>query len=346
MTTPGAPDFTRLPDLASRRLGGEVIWVSDEFFAPAENLLDPKAPVWQEDRYTDEGKWMDGWESRRRRDGGECDRVILRLGIPGRIHGAVVDTAHFRGNYPPFCSLEGLHLPEGATGEAGEAEALTRDDAPWRELLPRAPLQGDTAHAFALDEPSPVLTHVRFSIYPDGGVARLRLHGCPEPDRALIEAHARLGEPLDLASLVHGGRVVAVSDAFFSRPENLLLPDEPRGMFDGWETRRRRDQGHDSVVLRLGAPGRVRSLEIDTRFFRGNAPGAVAVEGCGEDPLPEEPAWRPLLPRTPVEPDRQHRFEGEELEGTGEAVRHVRVHLFPDGGLARVQVWAVPEVGA
>ena len=71
-------DFTELVDLASERLGGAVLYANDDFFAPKENLLKPSAPVFIEGKYTDLGKWMDGWESRRRRTPGSAPGCAVR----------------------------------------------------------------------------------------------------------------------------------------------------------------------------------------------------------------------------------------------------------------------------
>jgi allantoicase len=308
-----------LPDLAVETLGGAVIAANDEFFAPKENLVRADAPVWDAHRYTDRGKWMDGWETRRRREPGH-DWCIVRLGVPGVLHEAVVDTTHFRGNHPEAAGLEGTHAPSGAT-----AAALAR--AEWVELLPATPLAADRRNVVTPTAEA-VVTHVRLAIHPDGGVARLRLHGEPVPDWAAI---AGGGRRLDLATVAHGGRVLDASDWTFSDPGHLLLPSPPRGMFDGWETRRRRGEGHDWVRVALGAPAVVTRLGVDTTYFRGNAPAACEVVGRrGGGP------WRPLLPRTPLRADTPHRFRSEVV--ATDAVDEVRLDIHPDGGVARLHV--------
>ncbi|HEX6201540.1 MAG TPA: allantoicase [Thermoanaerobaculia bacterium] len=330
-----AEPFTALLDLASERLGGAVLWANDEFFAPKEALVREGEPRWDPDAYTERGKWMDGWETRRRREPGE-DVALLRLGVPGVVRGVVVDTRHFRGNYPERCSLDGVHRP----GQPTPAELLAAD-VPWHPLVPESPLAGDTENAFPVLAAHPV-THLRLTIHPDGGVARLRVHGQPAPDWAEL---ARRGE-VDLAAAELGGRVVAVSDAFFGRPDRLLLPGPSRGMHDGWETRRRRGPGHDWVVVALARPGRPRRVEVDTSHFKGNAPGSCSVEACAPgDCAGEATPWRPLVAQTPLQPHARHEL-APEPGGEGAAlplVSHVRLSIHPDGGVARLRVWGRVE---
>src|SRR4029079_13764616 len=117
-------DFTELIDLAAEKLGGAVLYANDECFAPKENLLKAPAPIFIEGKYTDLGKWMDGWESRRRRTPG-FDWCLIRLGLPGKIRGVTVDTSHFKGNYPEQCSLEACALPGPPTVEDLTNESVT-----------------------------------------------------------------------------------------------------------------------------------------------------------------------------------------------------------------------------
>src|ERR1041385_7090573 len=138
-------DFTELIDLASERLGGAVLYANDEFFAPKENLLKPSAPIFIEGKYTDLGKWMDGWESRRRRTPG-FDWCIIRLGLSGVIRGVIVDTSHFKGNYPEACSLEAVAIDGLPT-----TKQLTSDSLTWTEILAQSNLNGDSQNPFAVN---------------------------------------------------------------------------------------------------------------------------------------------------------------------------------------------------
>jgi allantoicase len=306
------PDFTALPDLAAARLGGVVLEANDEFFAPKENLLKAEEPTFDPHAYTDRGKEMDGWETRRRREPGH-DHCTIRLGVPGIVRGVVVDTSFFRGNFPERCSLE-------ATG----ADDL--EDAVWWELLPESPLQGDARNGFWVD-PAHRVTHLRFHIYPDGGVARLRVYGEPRPDLRTAVA----GGLTDLACILAGGSILDASDRFFSSPHNLIAPGQPQGMHDGWETKRRRGPGHDWVAVRLAAQAELERIEVDTAFFKGNYPDTCSLEVriAGD-----ERSWTPALPPQKLGPDRQHVFELE----PGTVASYVRLNIHPDGGVARLRV--------
>ena len=324
-------EFADLLDLASERVGGQVIAANDDFFAPKENLITAKKPVWIEDKYTDRGKWMDGWESRRRRTPGH-DWCILKLGLAGIISKVMVDTSYFRGNYPESCSIDASAL------EPGE-DPLAADVA-WSEILPASPLKGDAQNCFAIAETFRY-THLRLNIYPDGGVARLRVYGEVVPDWGNISNAA---DELDLAAVEHGGRILDCSDKFFSAPQNLLLTGRSTGMHDGWETRRRRGPGHDWVTIRLGVAGIVNSVEVDTSHFKGNYPESCSLEVCA---IPDgmdgaEAQWIELLPRTKLEPDSIRRFTPSRKC----IAVQVRFNMYPDGGVARLRIYGHPETNA
>jgi allantoicase len=309
-------DFTELVDLASERLGGAALAANDEFFAPKENLVKVAKPVFLEHEYTDRGKWMDGWETRRRREPGH-DWCIVRLGLPGVVRGVCVDTAFFKGNFPESCSID------GAEGEEG----------PWLEILPRSPLEGDAENLFPVESDRRV-THVKLHIYPDGGVARLRVYGHVAPDPERLSGD----DEIDLAALSNGGLVLAASDMFFGARHNLILPGAPRGMHDGWETRRRRGPGHDWAIVQFGVPGAIRRVEVDTTWFKGNAPGSCSVEVlAGGDPLSASAEWHEVLAETPLRPDAVHHFEKEVIPAP--PATHARLNIFPDGGIARLRLF-------
>ncbi|HSS22404.1 MAG TPA: allantoicase [Pyrinomonadaceae bacterium] len=324
-------DFTELVDLASEKLGGAVLLANDEFFAPKENLLKPEAPIFIEGKYTDLGKWMDGWETRRKRVPG-YDWCILRLGAPGIIRGVVVDTSFFRGNYPEHCSLEACTFEGLPT-----VEELTSEDVKWTQLLPQVPLAGDSHNPFAIENEQR-FTHLRLNIFPDGGVARLRVYGEVLPDWDRL---ARTGGDIDLAAVENGGRVLACSDMFFGHRHNLIMPGRAVNMSDGWETKRRRGPGHDWSIIKLGKPGQVRRIEVDTAWFKGNFPDTCSLEAVNAIELPEEKltdltlGWKNILPRTKLQAHTRHFFESEILDvGT---VSHLRFNIFPDGGVSRLR---------
>ena len=316
-------DFTALPDLAVRSLGGSVMAASDELFAERENLIVAAPPGHRAATFGHKGQVYDGWETRRRRTPGH-DWAIVRLGLAGVVRGVVVDTAHFTGNYPPEVSVEGT-----------SAEGFPTPDelagAAWTPLVPRSPVTGDTANPFPVGAPERC-THVRLRIYPDGGVARLRVHGEPVPDPRLLPPGG-----LDLAALEHGGEVTGCSNRFYGSPRNLISPGLARVMGEGWETARRRDDANDWVELRLAGAGVVRLAALDTTGFLGNAPGGASLRAAAARAAgPDGPAaWADLLPRTRLLPDTRHRFP---VDGAAEAT-HVRLDVFPDGGMARLRLW-------
>jgi allantoicase len=312
---------TGLPDLASRALGGAVLACNDAFFAEAENLLLPHDPV-RHDEFGHKGKVYDGWETRRRRTPGE-DWVIVRLGVPGLVRGVVVDTSFFTGNYPPAASLAGL----GVEGYPTAAELSTVD---WEPLLPVSGLDGDSRNAFPV-EPARRVTHVRLTIHPDGGVARLRVHGTPIADPRPLDAG-----PVDLAALENGAVVTGCSNEFYSKPAQLISPGLARSMGEGWETARRREPGNEWVVVRLAGAGVVTLAELDTSYFLGNAPESARLTGLPAGADADDPAaWVELLPRTRLLPDTRHRF----VIADGPEVTDVRLDAYPDGGMARLRLW-------
>jgi allantoicase len=326
-------DFTELVDLASEKLGGAVLVANDEFFAPKEDLLKATTPVFLEGEYTERGKWMDGWETRRRRTPGH-DWCIIRLGLPGIIRGIVVDTSYFRGNYPEHCSFEACAIEGQAT-----PEDLTNDSIQWVPIMPQLPLAGDTQNPFPIQNDER-FTHLRFMIYPDGGVARLRVYGEVLPDWTRLK---RLGGDIDLAAVENGGLVLACSDMFFGHRHNLIMPGRAVNMSDGWETKRRRGSGHDWVIIRLGAPGQVHRVEVDTSYFKGNFPESCSLEACNAGDSSVERLtdlsvpWNSILPRTKLQAHTRHLFEQELLDS--DTASHLRFNIFPDGGVSRLRVY-------
>jgi allantoicase len=329
-------DEQLLPDLL--RLRGSVMAASNEFFAAKENLIKPDAPAFVPGTYDAKGQVYDGWETRRRRGPGGTqpdrsarDWVIVRLGVPGVVHSIVVDTAFFTGNYPQACSADAC-----AVSGYPSLEELTADTDPgrWREIVPRALLTGNARHAFSVTS-GRRFTHVRLNIFPDGGVARLHVHGEVVPDPAMLESLT-----FDLAALENGADIAARSDQFYSSPRNVISPGLSRVMGEGWETRRRRKPGYEWLVIRLAGRGVIHLAEIDTSWYRGNQPESASLQtmdAAGSPPtgsLADERAWRDLLPRARLLPDTPHRFRVD-----GGPATHVRLNIFPDGGVARLRLY-------
>lgn len=321
--------FTHLPDLAAERLGGAVLAANDEFFAPKEALLKPGKPEWREGVYNERGKWMDGWETRRRRDPG-YDWAIIRLGLAGVVRGVVIDTSHFTGNYPEEASIDACTLagtPSTALLSGAEVE--------WFPLLAPTKLAGNTANPIEVISDRRV-THLRLNIFPDGGVARLRVHGEAMPDPNVFATNREV----DLAAIENGGRVIAASDMHYGNPQNLLMPGRSTYMGDGWETKRRRGPGHDWTIVRLGRRGTIDRIELDTDHYKGNAPGRVMLESADvadRDAFEASSAeWRQVVPELSVEPHSRHRFDDLKVDGSA---THVRLNIYPDGGVARLRVF-------
>ncbi len=326
MKTYAAP-FEKYLNLADARLGTKALSVTDDWFADVNRLFQPTPAVWKEGVFDDNGKWMDGWESRRKRFEG-YDSAVIRLGIAGSIKGVDIDTSHFTGNYPPSASLEACFVAEGDPSDATE----------WTEVLPAVELQGNSHHYHAVADDRP-WTHLRFNIYPDGGVARLRVYGIPHRDWSAQSAD----EQIDLASALNGGRALACSDEHYGSMGNLLNPGRGVNMGDGWETARRRTPGNDWVIIALGHPGEIERIVVDTLHFKGNYPDSCSIQAAfvkgGTDSQIETQSlfWRELLPSQKLQMHQEHKF-AEQIVKLG-PITHVRLNVFPDGGVSRLRLF-------
>ncbi|MGB5245750.1 MAG: allantoicase [Woeseia sp.] len=326
MTDVNEKPFHQWLPLEHPRLGTRVVFANDEFFAAKERLIEPAAPVFIPDKYDDHGKWMDGWESRRKRGPGH-DYCIVRLGIPGIVRGVDIDTSHFTGNYPPAASIDGCNSADDVPG----------DDAGWQPLLGETALQGNSHHWHAIHCEDAV-THLRLNIFPDGGVARLRIFGEVRPDWSKVADNALL----DLLAVENGGRALAASDEHFGSMHNMNVAGRGINMGDGWETARRRGPGNDWCVLALGHRGEIEEIEIDTAHFKGNYPDRAAIQAADAaglsltDLLDKSTSWPLLLPEQKLAADQQHYFKNE-LQKTG-PVTHLRLSIFPDGGISRLRL--------
>jgi allantoicase len=325
---PNAPAFTRrYMNLADPRLGAQALVASDEFFAPKERMLNPEAAVFIPGKYDDHGKWMDGWETRRKRTTGH-DWCIVKLARPGVVHGVDLDTSHFTGNFPPAASIEACY-----------AEGDTPDErAQWQTLVPATTLQGNQHHYVEVTNDKP-FTHLRVNLYPDGGLARLRVYGQPKRDWTGEQGSGLI----DLAAVENGAYLVAANNQHFGLASTILMPGRGVNMGDGWETRRRREPGNDWAIVALARPGIIRKVEVDTAHFKGNYPDrcslqAAAVTGGTDDSLVTQAMfWPVLLGEQKLQMDAQHHFEAE-LAALG-PVTHVRFNIFPDGGVSRLRLW-------
>jgi allantoicase len=327
-------------DLASRWFGSSVLAASDESFGLKENLLVPASAAFEPGHYDHRGEIVDGWETRRRRTPG-YDWALIRLGAPGRISQVDLDTSFFTGNYPATgwiraCAVTGYPSPaELVEDELGGVD--------WIDIVGPTELAGDTHNLLPVTDDRR-FTHVLVCVDPDGGVARVRVHGEVIPDPA-----DWAGLTVEVSGAAQGGRVLRSSDDFYTPAQVLIMPHEARTMGEGWETRRRRDDGHDSAIIALGAVSDLLVAEVDTAHFKYNASAAIELFGVSQDELAalgedwaSSAGWRPLLGRTRLQPDTRHRFR---LGGPqSQDLAAVRLEAYPDGGLSRVRLFGTPTV--
>lgn len=322
--------FAQYIDLASEKIGGKVLSCSDDFFAEKENLIKPGRGIFIEDKYTDRGKWMDGWESRRKRDSGH-DWCILRLGVAGKIRGVDIDTNHFLGNHPPHASIEACFLDT-------DSDQIDWSSVEWHKILDTSHLDPGSQNLYEI-ESTETWNCLRLNIYPDGGVARLKVYG--EVD---INWDVLKNKSIDLAAAVHGGQSIECNDMFFSSKDNIIMPGRGINMGDGWETKRNRTPGNvDWLIIQLGHKGLVESIMVDTIHFKGNFPDTCSIEGCCTDDSSTNDlnaaSWTEILPQSKLSADSEHYFKGLKHEGP---YTHIKLKIYPDGGVSRLRIIGKP----
>ncbi len=320
------PDFVKKGiNLTQPRLGCKILCCTDEFFAACDRMLKPEDPVFIDGKFDDNGKWMDGWETRRRRHGG-FDSAIIKLGQPGILYGIDIDTSFFTGNYPPAASLEACY-----------SDTDPDQNCEWIELVPALNLSGDSHHYIEISTQK-VWTHLRLNIFPDGGIARLRVYGeifCDWENRNQNAIY-------DLAAMENGGKAITCNNAHFGQGSNLIAPGKGVNMGDGWETRRRREPGNDWCILELGHRGEINEILLDTAYFKGNYPDSFSLQAADistpteQSLITQSMFWKELLPRQTLQMDKEHNFNGE-LNNIG-PVTHIKLNIYPDGGVSRLRV--------
>ncbi|KAI9505163.1 allantoicase-like protein [Coemansia spiralis] len=311
-------------NLASISLSSKIISFTDEFFAEASNLLKDEEAVFLPEEFTDRGKWMDGWETKRHNK--NYDWAIIQLGYAGVIFGFDVDTSHFTGNHAPVVSIEAANATE---------EEIRAGKAQFEEILPKVNMNPGSHHYFVYEAPTKVYTHLRLNNYPDGGIARLRVYGQVVPQSVVASADGLV----DLAFVGNGGRAVACSNQHFCSPSNLVLPGRGKTMGDGWETRRSRTPNHsDWAILKLGIPGYIEKVEFDTKQFCGNFPPLVTLHGTvsSEDTPADDAKWTEVIGGVPLTADAQHYFDSTGPKDV--AFTHVKFTMYPDGGIKRIRI--------
>ncbi len=314
-------------NLASARLGALAIATSDDSFAAKERMLQDHPPVFIDDKYDDYGKWMDGWESRRRRNA-EHDWAIIKLACTGSIEEVDIDTRHFTGNYPPAASIEAC-LSDNEPNEATQ----------WTEITAVTPLGPDASHLIEVTQQGP-FNWVRVHMWPDGGIARLRVYGQPVQTTNAINDDGSF----ELSGALNGGKVIAYNNAHYGNIHSILYPDTGIDMGDGWETRRRREPGFDWVIIELGRKGVVKAIEVDTKHNKGNYPdhfsiNAISTKITARDALVAQSLfWPKLIAENSLSADSVHRYNEKDLLSV-EPITHVRLNIFPDGGISRFRLF-------
>lgn len=352
--------FSSQTNLCTTVLGASILSFSDEYFASASNLLTPTPAIRKPGYYVHTGAWYDGWETRRH-NSKPFDWVVVKLGCVGVVEGVEVDTAHFNGNEAPEAGLEGCFIPEGSDAEA-EKQVAEESWTKWQEILPKQPCGPSQRQAWKVSGPGvdgKQWTHLRLKMFPDGGIARLRVYGkVVPPPLPASAAGSGTERPLeDLASALNGGVAVECSDQHFGTKSNLVLPGRGKDMGDGWETARSRSIGHtDWAIIKLGLRGKsIEKVVVDTKDFRGNFPRGVRVEGWPAEPAKaalgvegqpkvDSAGWVSLIDgEKPCQADTEHVFEGDDLVASVPLEdwvwTHVKMTIIPDGGVKRLRVF-------
>jgi allantoicase len=314
-----------LIDLAQPRLGTKVIFKTDDFFASANRIIDPNEPVFKVGVFDKHGKWMDGWESRRKRTAGH-DYIILKLGKPGTIKKVNVDTSHFNGNQPAMVSIE------GANSNSNNLNQLK-----WELLLSKKKTKASSHHYFNINNKK-IFTHIKFNIFPDGGVARLRLYG------TIAKSSKLKNKKINLASLLDGASVIACNNEHFGKAENILAPGKAKNMGDGWETRRRRGKGFDWLILNSLDGKEIDKIEISTHHFKGNFPSHCSLQAAflptsknSKQIVNSSVKWKYLLKDAKLSANKVHIFKNNLMKK--DKINFIKINIFPDGGISRFRLY-------
>jgi len=315
-----------LIDLAQPRLGSKVIFKTDDFFASAHRIIDPLSPVFKEGLFDKNGKWMDGWESRRKRTSGH-DYLIVRLGKPGSIVKVDIDTSHFNGNQPSMVSLEGCY-----------SKSNNIKNLKWKNLIIKKKTKANSHHIFNSSSKS-IFTHVKLNIFPDGGVARLRLYG-----KISKENNNFANKTINLASLLNGASVIACNNEHFGKAENILAPGKAKNMGDGWETRRRRNNGFDWLILNSVKGKKIDKIEISTHHFKGNFPSHCSLQAAfitnkrsSSSIVKSSNKWKFLMTKVNLSANKTHKFKNRLMKYN--KINFIKINIFPDGGISRFKIF-------
>ena len=319
-----------LIDLAQARLGSKVVYKTDEFFAPAKRIINPWPPVFKEGVFDKHGKWMDGWETRRKRTKGN-DYLILKLGKAGKINKVDIDTSYFSGNHPSKVSLEACY----------SKKKLPNKNDQWVKILKKKNTKANSHHFFNIKNKL-TFTHIKLNIYPDGGVARLRIYGT-------IQGQKKFGNKIiNLASVLNGANPIACNNEHFGRAENILAPGKGKNMGDGWETRRSRGKNFDWLIIKCATKGKINKIQIDTHHFKGNYPNKCSIQAAylnGKMPsktiVNKSKKWKLLLNKVKLHAHKKHNFLNKLMKN--KKINYIKINIFPDGGISRIRLFGKAE---
>ena len=314
-----------LIDLAQPRLGTKIIFKTDDFFASANRIIEPSPAIFKEGLFDKNGKWMDGWESRRKRTKGH-DYIILKLGKPGSIKKVDVDTSYFNGNQPAMISIEGTNSNSNKINQLK-----------WKPLLSKKKTRANSHHFFTINIKN-IFTHIKFNIFPDGGVARLRLFG------SIAKSNKLKNKKINLASLLNGASVIACNNEHFGKAENILAPGKAKNMGDGWETRRRRGVGFDWLILNSLDGKEIDKIEISTHHFKGNFPSHCSLQATyipasknSKIIVNSSVKWKYLLKEAKLSSNKIHIFKNNLMKK--DKINFIKINIFPDGGISRFKIY-------
>ena len=319
-----------LIDLAQSRLGSKIVFKTNEFFAPAKRIINPWPPIFKEGVFDKHGKWMDGWETKRKRGKG-YDYLILKLGRPGRISKIDIDTSYFSGNQPSKISLHACF----------SKKKLPNKNSKWTTILKKKPTKANSHHFFNIKNKS-IFTHIKLNIFPDGGVARIRIYGSMEILKNFT------GKVLNLTSVLHGATPIACNNEHFGRAENILAPGTGKNMGDGWETRRSRGKNFDWLIIKCATVGKINKIQIDTHHFKGNYPDKCSIQAAFIDKKISSRAivnnskkWKLLLNKVKLYAHKKHNFKNNLMKS--KKINYIKINIFPDGGISRIRVFGKTE---
>ena len=319
-----------LIDLAQSRIGSRIVYKTDEFFAPAKRIINPWPPIYKEGVFDKHVKWMDGWETRRKRIKG-YDFLILKFGKPGLIKKIDVDTSYFSGNHHNQISLQ------ACKSKKNKPDIKTK----WITIIKKSKTKANSHHFFNIKNKN-YFTHIKLNIFPDGGVARLRVFG------SIKIKNKTQNKIQNLTSIINGAVPIACNNEHFGRAENILAPGIGKNMGDGWETRRSRGNNFDWIIIKCSSPGKINKIQVDTHHFKGNYPDKCSLQAAyiptkisGNNIVKKSNKWPHILNKVKLYAHKKHNFKNKKMKN--KKINYIRINIFPDGGISRIRAFGKPE---